>query len=315
MKYIELTIHTTTEASEIISDIMWNYTDYGVTICDRADIIALQTAKESTFWDYMDDELTVDKPTDVLVKCYVAEDLAGEYLPAILKDIYEAKERSEGFLNFGTLEDTKRTVDGDDWIDVWKKHFRPIHLGNIVVVPEWIEYAPAPHESVVLLDSNMAFGTGEHETTSMCVELMQDYITPESTCIDVGCGSGILGISAIKLGAKKAYLTDIDPIAVESSLHNAKLNGVDSQTVVAHSNLLEDTEVQGDIMMANITGEVLKMLAPSIPKNLKKDGVLILSGIIESRLEMVKAAYEAVGMQVVFEKRKGEWFALVLKHS
>ncbi len=315
MKYIELTIHTTTEASEIISDIMWNYTDYGVTICDRADIIALQTAKESTFWDYMDDELTVDKPSDVLVKCYVAEDLAGEYIPAILRDIQDAKERSEGFMPFGTLEDTKRTVDGDDWIDVWKKHFRPIHLGAIVVVPEWIDYAPAPHEHVVLLDSNMAFGTGEHETTSMCVELMQEYITPDSVCIDVGCGSGILGISAIKLGAKKAYLTDIDPIAVESSLHNAKLNGVDEQTVVAHSNLLDDTAVQGDIMMANITGEVLKLLAPSIPKNLKKDGVLILSGIIESRLQMVKAAYEAVGMQVIFEKRKGEWFALVLKHK
>ncbi len=315
MKYIELTIHTTTEASEIISDIMWNYTDYGVTICDRADIIALQTAKESTFWDYMDDELTVEKQSDVLVKCYVAEDVAGEVVASILKDIADAKERSEGFIPFGTLEDTKRTVDGDDWIDVWKKHFRPIHLGSIVVVPEWIEYTPAPHEYVVLLDSNMAFGTGEHETTSMCVELMQEYITPASVCIDVGCGSGILGISAIKLGAKKAYLTDIDPIAVESSLHNAKLNGVDDKTVVAHSNLLDNTDVQGDVMMANITGEVLKMLAPSIPKNLKKDGVLILSGIIESRLEMVKAAYEGVGMQVIFERRKGEWFALVLKHK
>ena len=319
MKYIELTIHTTTEASEIISDIMWGYTEHGVSICDRADIIALQTAKESTFWDYMDDDLeanlTADKPSDVLVKCYVAEDVSSEVLPAIMKDIYDAKERSGGFVPFGTLEDTKRFVDGDDWIDVWKKHFRPIHLGNIVVVPEWIDYVPAPHEHVVLLDSNMAFGTGEHETTSMCVELMQEYITPNSVCIDVGCGSGILGISAIKLGAEKAYLTDIDPIAVESSLHNSELNGVADKTVVAHSNLLENTEVQGDIMMANITGEVLKMLAPSIPKNLKKDGVLILSGIIESRLEMVKAAYEAVGMQVVFERRKGEWFALVLKHK
>lgn len=319
MKYIELTIHTTTEASEIISDIMWGYTEYGVSICDRADIIALQTAKESTFWDYMDDELeadlTADKPSDVLVKCYVAEDVAEKVLPAIMKDILDAKERSGGFVPFGTLEDTKRFVDGDDWIDVWKKHFRPIHLGAIVVVPEWIDYVPAPHEQVVLLDSNMAFGTGEHETTSMCVELMQEYITPQSVCIDVGCGSGILGISAIKLGAAKAYLTDIDPIAVESSLHNSELNGVADKTVVAHSNLLENTEVQGDIMMANITGEVLKMLAPSIPKNLKKEGVLILSGIIESRLEMVKAAYEAVGMQVIFERRKGEWFALVLKHK
>lgn len=315
MKYVELTIHTTTEASEIISDIMWNYTDYGVTICDRADIIALQTAKESTYWDYMDDELVQDKPSDVLVKCYVAEDIAAQTVSAILKDVQDAKERSEGILPFGTLEDTKRLVDGDDWIDVWKKHFRPIHLGDVVVVPEWIEYAPAPHERVVLLDSNMAFGTGEHETTSMCVELMQEYITPDSVCIDVGCGSGILGISAVKLGAKKAYLTDIDPIAVESALHNSELNGVAAQTVVAHANLLDDTDVQGNIMMANITGEVLKVLAPFIPKNLKTDGVLILSGIIESRLTMVKEAYESVGMKVVLEKRKGEWFALVLKHN
>jgi len=102
---------------------------------------------------------------------------------------------------------------------------------------------------------------------------------------------------------------------VESSLHNSEFNGVAVKTTVAHSNLLDNTDIQGDVMMANITGEVLKMLAPSIPKNLKMDGVLILSGIIESRLEMVKAAYEAVGMEVVFEKRKGEWFALVLKHK
>ncbi len=315
MKYIELTIHTTSEASEIIADIMWNYTDYGVTICDVNDIIALQNDKNTTFWDYMDDDLTEDKPSDVLVKCYVEESVAENVVRDIMRDIFNAKEMSGGAIAFGSLEDTKRQVDGDDWIDVWKKHFRPIHLGKIVVVPEWIDYAPTADERVVLLDSNMAFGTGEHETTSSCVELMQEYIGENSECIDVGCGSGILGISAIKLGAKKAYLTDIDPIAVESATHNAALNRVDDKTVVALSNLLDDTDVKGDVMMANITGEVLVMLAPSIPKNLKKDGVLILSGIIESRLEMVKAAYEAVGLRVIKERRKGEWFALVLKHK
>lgn len=315
MKFIELTVHTTTEASEIIADVMWNYTNYGVTICDVNDIIALQKSKETTFWDYMDDELTEAAPRDVLVKCYVAEDIAAETLKNVMDDIHEAKKMSGGALPFGTLEDTKREVDGDDWIDVWKKHFRPIHLGKIVVVPEWIEYAPTADEKVVLLDSNMAFGTGEHETTSMCVELMQDYITSDSVCIDVGCGSGILGISAIKLGAKKAYLTDIDYVAVTSATHNSELNGTADKTVVAHSNLLDDAEITGDIMMANITGEILKMLAPSIPKNLKKTGVLILSGIIESRLEMVKTAYAEVGMRVVRERRKGEWFALVLRHA
>ncbi|MBQ8685310.1 MAG: 50S ribosomal protein L11 methyltransferase [Clostridia bacterium] len=315
MKYIELTVHTTTEASEILSDIMWNYTDYGVTICDRNDIIALQTSKDSTYWDYMDEELTEDKPSDVLVKCYIAENIAKETIASILQDIRNAKDLSGGALPFGTLEDTKREVDGDDWIDVWKKHFRPIHLGKIVVVPEWIAYAPQEGEHTVLLDSNMAFGTGEHETTSMCVEWVQQFITPDSVCIDVGCGSGILGISALKLGAAKAYLTDIDPIAVESALHNCQLNGVADRAIVAHSNLLENADIQGDIMMANITGEVLKLLAPSIPKNLKKEGVLILSGIIESRLAMVKEAYEQVGMQIVEERQKGEWFSLVLKRK
>lgn len=312
MKYIELTVHTTTEASEIVSDIMWNYTDYGVTICDRNDIIALQNAKDSTYWDYMDEELTENRPSDVLVKCYVAEDVADGVISSILSDIKNAQTLSGGAIAFGTLEDTKRRVDGDDWIDVWKKHFRPIPLGKIVVVPEWIVYEPKADEHIVLLDSNMAFGTGEHETTSMCVEWLQRFITPETVCIDVGCGSGILGISALKLGAAKAYLTDIDPIAVESSLHNCKLNGVAERAVVAHSNLLDDTDIQADLMVANITGEILKMLAPSIPKNLKPDGVLVLSGIIESRLEMVKVAYAEVGMTVVNERRKGEWYSLVL---
>ena len=259
--------------------------------------------------------MTAAPPKDVLVKCSIAEDIAEKTVGEIMRDVADAKEMSGGALPFGTLEDTKREVDGDDWIDVWKKHFRPIRLGRIVVVPEWIDYTPEADEKIVLLDSNMAFGTGEHETTSMCVELMQEYVTPDSVCIDVGCGSGILGISAVKLGAKKAYLTDIDYVAVSSATHNSELNGTADKTVVAHSNLLDDTDIQGDVMMANITGEILKLLAPSIPKNLKKDGVLILSGIIESRLSMVKEAYEEVGMRAVRERRKGEWFALVLKHK
>ena len=213
MKYVELTVHTTTEAREILADIMWGYTDFGVTICDRNDIIALQKSKDTMYWDYMDDNLAEDKPSDVLVKCYVEADTAEQVIRSILGDIATAKENCGGALPFGTLEDTKRMVDGDDWIDVWKKHFRPIHLGRIVVVPEWIEYTPAEGELIVLLDSNMAFGTGEHETTSSVVELMQEYVQEDSVCIDVGCGSGILGISAIKLGAKKAYLTDIDEVA------------------------------------------------------------------------------------------------------
>ncbi len=314
-KFVELTIHTTTEASELIADCMWEYTDFGVTISDVNDIIELQKNKDTMYWDYIEENAVNLERNDVLIKCYLPLDKADEYRSLLMNNIREMKDRSEGTLNFGTLEDTKREVDGDEWIEVWKKHFRPIRLGRIVVVPEWIAYDKKENEEVVLLDSNMAFGTGEHETTSMCVELMQEYIKEDSVCIDVGCGSGILGISALKLGARTAYLTDIDPIAVDSANHNCKLNGVDERAVVAHSNLLDNSSLKGDIMMANITAEILAFLAPSIPKNLKEDGVLILSGIIENRLEKVISVYASVGMKVVLQKRKGEWFALVLKRA
>ncbi len=313
MKYTELTVHTSTEASELVADVMWNYTDFGVTVCDVNDVIALQ--RDSTvFWDYMDEGLA-DARSDVLVKCYLPVADAPTLISNIMKEVYTRRDLAEGCIDFGSLEEVKREIEGDDWIDIWKKHFRPIHLGKIVVVPEWISYQKQPDEQIVLLDSNMAFGTGEHETTSMCVELMQEHLKKGDTVIDVGCGSGILGISALKLGAGKAYLTDIDPIAVESANHNCALNGVAQGATVALSNLLDDSNIKGDLMLANITAEVLCLLAPSIPKNLKEDGVLILSGIIENRLTMVKEAFLKADMVATFERRKGEWYALVLRHK
>ena len=137
-----------------------------------------------------------------------------------------AKRAQRGFVSLGTLETSRREIEGDDWIDVWKKHFRPLHIGKrVVVCPEWIPYEPKEGEVIVTLDSNMAFGTGEHETTSMCLELLQEYLKEGDTVVDVGCGSGILGIAALKLGAKFAYMTDIDYVAVKSATHNCERNG------------------------------------------------------------------------------------------
>ena len=313
MKYIELTVHTATEGSELVADAMWAYSPYGVTVCDAADAAAL--AKDSTvFWDYMDDSVET-KNRDVLVKCYLEPAEADEKIKLILNEISSRKQLSEGLIDFGTLEDTKRVIEGDDWIDVWKKHFRPIHLGRIVVVPEWIDYTKEAGEHVVLLDSNMAFGTGEHETTSMCVELLQDYLKEGDTVLDVGCGSGILGIAAAKLGGKRCYLSDLDPIAVESAEHNCALNNVEDITRVTLSDLLSESSVTADIILANITAEVLSLLAPSIPAHLKAGGTLILSGIIESRLALVKEKYAAVGLSLREERRKGEWYALVFSRE
>ena len=312
MKFVELTAHTTTEGSELVADIFWNYTNYGVTVCDVNDIIALQRDK-STFWDYMDDDLT-QKREDVLVKCYLPLDIAEENIRSIRADLELLKERSEGFIPLGSLELTRREIEGDDWIDVWKKHFRPLHIGeSVVVCPEWIKYDPAPGEIVVLLDSNMAFGTGEHETTSMCLELLQKYLKAGDTMIDVGCGSGILGIAGVKLGAKFAYMTDIDYVAVTSATHNAQLNGVADRVKTDLSDLLEKAEVRGEIMTANITADILCRLSESIPANLKEGGTLILSGIIEPKLEQVITAYEGIGLALLERKKKGEWYALAFR--
>ncbi len=312
MKFTELTIHTTTEGSELIADILWRYTNYGVAISDVKDVIALQRNKVM-YWDYIDEELLSERQ-DVLVKAFVPKDETAKTLPEIRADLEVLSSNCAGLTALGSLETTTREVEGDDWIEIWKTHFRPLHIGErIVVCPEWIAYDKKPWEEVVKLDSNMAFGTGEHETTSMCLKLLQRYLTPSSVCIDVGCGSGILGISAIKLGAKYAYLTDIDYVAVESAKHNSEINGVAEKVTVAHSNLLDDADIKGDIMLANITAEILCNLAPSIPKNLKAGGTLILSGIIESRIETVKTAFSAQGLKLDKTLKEGEWFALSFK--
>lgn len=311
MKFTELTIHTTSEGSELIADILWRYTNYGVAISDVKDVIALQRDK-AMYWDYIDENLTV--AGDVLVKAFIALEETDKIVPQIRADIEETAKNGEGFINFGTLETTRRVVEGDDWLEIWRKHFRPIHIGeSVVIVPEWIDYEQKAGEVTVKLDSNMAFGTGEHETTSMCIELLQKYITPDSVCIDVGCGSGILGISAVKLGAKFAYLTDIDAVAVESANHNCKLNGVSGQVTVSRANLLDDSNLKGDIMLANITADILENLAPSIPKNLKAGGKLILSGIIDCKLNRVIEVYSTEGLTLLEKVKKGEWNALAFK--
>lgn len=312
MKFKELTVHTTTEGSELIADVMWRYTSYGVAISDVKDVIALQRDK-SAYWDYMDDNLAANTSGDVLVKAFIALSDAETVIPRIRCDIEEIVENCGGALPLGTLESTVREIEGDDWIEIWRTHFRPIHLGAIVVVPEWIEYTKADGEEIVKLDNNMAFGTGEHETTSMCVELLQKYVTPDSVCIDVGCGSGILGISAVKLGAQFAYLTDIDAVAVESATHNAALNGVTEKVKIARADLLDDSSIKGDIMLANITADILERLAPSIPKNLRAGGTLILSGIIDSKLERVIEVYSATGLNLKEKVKKGEWNALAFR--
>ena len=309
MKFTEVTVHTSSEGSELIADILWRYSNYGVAISDVRDVIALQRDKVM-YWDYMDESLTRDTG-EALVKAFVTVEDAPACLPRIRADIEEMQQNCGGCMPLGSLEITTRTVEGDDWIEIWRKHFRPIHIGSrVVVVPEWIKYQKQGGEVIVKLDSNMAFGTGEHETTSMCLELLQECLTPESVCLDIGCGSGILGISAVLLGAKSAYLTDIDPVATESASHNCKLNGVEKLCTVKRTDLVGEGEIVADIALANITADVLCRLAPTLPAHVKQGGTLILSGIIKEKLDGVLAAFAAVDFEHKKTLNKGEWYAL-----
>ncbi len=313
MKFLELTINTTHEAEELISSLLWEYTSYGVSICDDNDVLELINNRRNT-WDYLEDKLTENLGfNSTLIKCYFDLEDGDNKISLIEKDLQNFKENNLGNLDFGSLETIKRIVDGDDWIEIWKKHYKPISLGKIVVCPSWINYEKKEGQEVVVIDSNQAFGTGEHETTSMCIGFLQNYVNKDSIVIDIGTGSGILGISAIKLGAKKSVMTDIDEIAVISAIHNAKINGVYDNCLISLDNLLSESDKVGDIIVANITADILCVLANSITKHVKDDTVLILSGILKEKAELVVETYKKIGFNVINSKNIGEWVALALK--
>lgn len=304
--FIEITVHTTHEGSELVSDVFWEFTDGGVAISDFNDVVEL--SKSGKTWDYIDDKVLTEDKT-VLVKGYVSKDLKDQ-IGALEKKLLGLKEVCP--FDLGSLETFKREVDGDAWREQWKTHFKPIPIGKTVIVPEWIEYQPKKDEIKVLIGSNMAFGTGEHETTSMCVEFLEKYVKEDDTVLDVGCGSGILGIVASKLGANKVILTDIDECAITATEQNMKINDVKNGTVLL-KNLLDDNTVKGNVIVCNIMAEVLIAFAPYIGANLLDNGIIILSGILSDRLDKVKEAYESAGFTFREEKIKGEWSALVME--
>lgn len=310
MKYQEITVTSTCEAEDLVADLFWKYTDYGVAISCVKDVIELTEAKVKNY-DYLDNSLLKGDCSVSLVKGFFPIDKAEELYKCLLKDLQGLKENGGEYINFGTLEVVKRIVDGDDWIEVWRKHYRPIPFGKITVCPEWIKYDG--DEEVVYIDSNMAFGTGEHETTAMCVKLIEKYLKPSDTVIDVGTGSGILGLAAAKLGAKSVIMTDIDPVAVEAANRNAKLNKVDDVCKATLTNLLDGIVGAGDIVVANITAEVLAFLVKDIRSYVKAGGTVILSGILNDRLEKVINDYEEVGLKTEETLTDGEWSAAVFK--
>ena len=306
MNYIELSITTTHEASELVCDILSNYTDQGLSISDLRDIIDLE--KMGKTWDYFDEKV-LNMSAEVFVKGYIGLDEL-EKISQIEKDLENLRENCP--FDVGSLQISRQEIDGDFWREEWKKNFKPIHLGKIVVVPGWIEYQTKDDEIAIILDSNMAFGTGEHQTTSMCIQYLEKYVKKSDTVLDVGCGSGILGITASKLGAKEVIMTDIDECAIQATEHNMQVNKVKNGKVLL-KNLLDDQSVKGEVIVCNIMAEVLIFFSKHIKNNLKDKGYIILSGILVDRIDKVITAYEQNGFELIEKNIKGEWSALVMQ--
>lgn len=307
--WIEVRVITKSEALEPISGIFYGLDCKGVAIEDPEDILGREQGPLT--WDFADINVLEHKGKFAVVKGYFSEeDNIDEIIAYINEKVEEIKalgiDVGEGKVEFEKMYE-------EDWANNWKKYYKPSKVGEkIVVKPIWEEYEAKDEELVVELDPGMAFGTGEHETTRMCIQALEKYVQNDSTVFDVGCGSGILAIAAAKLGAKLAVGVDLDPVAVESAKENVGFNNIDNIEIL-HGNLIEVIDGKADIVVANIIAEIICILTEDVSRVIKPNGYFITSGIIHDRVEMVTNKLEECGFEVVKVNKDGEWNCIIAK--
>lgn len=288
----EICIKTNHQDAELISAAMFMAGADGVEIDDKQDVIDVLSSSKN--WDYVDDDV-MNVGDEVFVKTVLEGDET-----SFLDSLKSALKTLNIYVSIDVNE-----IDDVDWTKEWKKYFKPVHTSSVTVVPSWIEYDKAEGEKILLIEPGHAFGTGEHETTKMCLDMMGDVKGKD--IVDVGCGSGILGIAAKICGAKSAYLCDIDSMCVESSVRHAILNKVD--VTVEERDLLSDKDVYGDLVFANLTADILLKLSDGICDHISDGGYLIISGIIDSREEEVLTRYLDLGLKLVDKMSMKDWRA------
>ncbi|AIY85100.1 ribosomal protein L11 methyltransferase [Clostridium baratii] len=307
--WIEVKVLTTSEAVEPISGIFYTLDCKGVSIEDPNDILGREQGPLT--WDFADINVLEHKGEYAVVKGYFSdEDNIEEVVTYVKEKVKEIKDM--GF-DVGRGEVLVEKTHEEDWANNWKKYYKPSKVGEkIVVKPIWEDYEKKDDELVVELDPGMAFGTGDHETTRMCIQALEKYVEKDSTVFDVGTGSGILAIAAAKLGAKKAVGVDLDPVAVESAKENVSYNNLDNIEVL-YGNLVEVIEGKADIVVANIIAEIICILIDDVKRVLKQGGMFITSGIIHERVKMVTDKLEESGFEVIKVNKDGEWNCIIAK--
>ena len=313
MNYKQMNIETLSTGQEAISNLLI------AAGCGGFEVIDPQDFKEfietvTPHWDYVDDELIKRQSDRTIIKVYAADNEQGL---AMFKDIEGRIEalRADALAHlYGTLEITVCDLPEEDWQSGWKQYYKPIHVGRLVVVPLWEEYAAQEGETVMKIDPGMAFGTGAHETTRLCLKALTNLDLAGKRILDVGCGSGILSIGGVALGAESAFGCDIDQLAVEVARRNAELNGMKEKCAYGAGDLLEVVEGQYPIVVANIVADVILMLLKDLKSVLLPGGTFIASGIIDTRKEELIEAIEAAGLTIEHIEEERGWVAITTKN-
>lgn len=318
MEWLEVTIKTVSPAIELLADWL-TATGYDSFIIDDSSDFQSFLEDNTQYWDYVDQELA-DKMTDVSqIRLYIEkDDQAPEKLDALRSSMHRFRSCNPG-RELGSLAVTLESLQEEDWENGYKKYYQPIPIGEkLVIVPEWLTSEGYEDRIPVVLDPGMIFGTGAHASTQMCLRALEKQIHGGETVVDLGSGSGILSIAALLLGAKTAVGVDIDPKAEDIARENAALNGLSAPVfqaitgnVIADRNMMDRLCAGGyDVVLANIVADVIIPLSAVVPTLLKQDGVFICSGILDVRLEEVKAALSQAGLRVVETEMQEDWCRL-----
>lgn len=317
MKWNQFRLKTTTEAEDIVSSMLADLGIEGVQIEDK--IPLTQSDKEQMFVDILP-----DIPEDdgcAYLTFYLDEDVDKQEL---LLKVRQELEEMRSYLNVGECTIEESQTEDVDWVNNWKQYFHQFYIDDILVIPSWENVEAKDSDKMVIhIDPGTAFGTGMHETTQLCIRQLKKYVTEDTEILDVGCGSGILGMLALKFGAKHSVGTDLDPCVIDATYENMDNNGISrDQYEVMIGNIIDDKAVQDkvgyekyDIVAANILADVLVPLTPVIIHQMKKGGIYITSGIIEDKEDVVVEAVKEAGLEVLEVNHQGEWVSVTARKN
>ena len=315
MKWYKYRLKTTTEAEDIVSSMLADLGIEGVEIEDK--IPLTQKDKEQMFVDILPET----EPDDgvAYLSFYLEPEADRE---KVLADVRRELEEMSSYVNVGECLIEESQTEDVDWVNNWKQYFHQFYVDDILIIPSWEDVKPEDSDKMVIhIDPGTAFGTGMHETTQLCIRQIRKYVTDQTKILDVGCGSGILGMLALKFGAAYSVGTDLDPCAIDATYENMEVNGITRDRYeVMIGNIIDDKEIQDkvgygcyDIVVANILADVLVELTPVIVSQLKPGGIYITSGIIDDKEETVTEAVKAAGLTVLDVTYQGEWVCVTAR--